>query len=71
MSTIEQLTDAERETLAWPMPHRAEAKALRIIDQQAALIAQLTAERDAAHQALELQEDEAALPWNEYRGREP
>lgn len=28
-------------------------------------------ERDEAHQALELADDEAALPWNEYRGRRP
>lgn len=29
-----------------------------------------TNERDEAHKALELAQDEDALPWNEYRGRE-
>ena len=44
MSDIEKLTDEERATLAWPMPHRAEAKALRIIDAQAGRIAELESE---------------------------
>ena len=45
---IETLTDAEREELNWPMPNRAQPKALRIIDAQAAEIARL---RDAWNSA--------------------
>jgi hypothetical protein len=37
-------------------------------DEARALHEQALNERDEAHKALELAQDEDALPWNEYRG---
>lgn len=50
MAEIETLTDAEREELNWPMSHRAQPKALRIIDSQAARISQLESQLPASMQ---------------------
>jgi hypothetical protein len=54
MSEIEKLTAEERAALEWPMPHRAEAKALRIIDAQAARIAEQQAMLDAVWDCWEM-----------------
>ena len=48
---IEQFTDEEHAELEWAMPQRASAKALRIIDAQAARIAELVAPFRATYNA--------------------